>query len=971
MAGVRVARDGCGVAAQRRAKWQRPRPAPARDAKPPLSGLKNWVTVGTPFLHFIPDVAGLLALLPLLGAIWVFWRQGGWFRDYWATATELSHPWPLVFLAVLLIDLAMILAPALALLLAYRVFLATRAQEHAAEHGDLRAVEARRLLQAAISTLIVVAALGLPWLSPSLRAIGGVVAPRATRGEFAGPVLLALGAAAVVGAGAASLLASLQRARECRARLARAREAWNAFGDRYHYIACRARDEAITGLRKTQHGIRGPLLPRLKRPGEGEFAAGGRSIQFEAMEGEAATLRGFSRVPTLPFRIAYDWLFRPLYNEVFAVLVDGFVLGRFAASAHGSDLPGLRLGWVSSTPVPVGDETPGWPLESWSLRDALLWRYSTAGWSPDPLLDAQLTRSFAGPTPAECQDIQQATHTHAAELLEGLRSVLGVPSAAAVSLKVFLLDALREGGQWTNLLIHTTYFDKDFILRRIAAVLRPSAVQPRPGAELHECVGSRTVSPLPVVALAAARPDRTPTAGTREAASWPPPDFGWGAARGAVRLLLLCTPPLLLLAAGWLTLYPSSREASLAWATSPEVAVASVMRDVKNQDSGEGDFDQALACIRWYAGVRALRDTPAASWEALDLVVTTGDDDLLIPLYAKAGQKLAELGDYQEARHLLQEAIAHLGRAKVGVLPKAIDGPDLAGQILQNSIDLATLAYGLDDRDLWRVKKSKNETFAVVDRIAQQKAAVAQAGSLLRRPAPADVTVNLKEIARACAYAASTNAREAPTTVDLLPALRPMIARAIKAETPEGCDANTLAQAIRRLVVIDQSLLASVPTTDRDWTLNQAQILLGRFATADGATAVMEVELRVLLAKSHRWPLDRRPQGFRHLDSALRVLARGGRPDVVIPYRVYVACGYARLGLYPRARELAAGAGTDGLLLLAIEILAREYEESRRPFIPGSDAEYARLLTRVRSVFDEQADPLKLDEFGRETVVRH
>lgn len=72
--------------------------------------------------------AGPLAALgrrrgPLVGVLWWQW---GWFRDYWATATELATPWPLVFLAVLLIYLALVLAPSLALLMVYRGFPAAR-----------------------------------------------------------------------------------------------------------------------------------------------------------------------------------------------------------------------------------------------------------------------------------------------------------------------------------------------------------------------------------------------------------------------------------------------------------------------------------------------------------------------------------------------------------------------------------------------------------------------------------------------------------------------------------------------------------------------------------------------------------------------------------------------------------------------------------------------------------------------------
>lgn len=90
--------------------------------------------------------------------------------------------------------------------------------------------------------------------------------------------------------------------------------------------------------------------------------------------------------------------------------------------------------------------------------DRLLWRYTTTGLPSEPGIQDQLARGPAGPSSAECDELQQAIHAHATRFLEALWSDLGVPPAAAVVLKDFLRRILREGEQWTSLFIHTTYF---------------------------------------------------------------------------------------------------------------------------------------------------------------------------------------------------------------------------------------------------------------------------------------------------------------------------------------------------------------------------------------------------------------------------------------------------------------------------------------------------------------------------------
>ena len=155
-------------------------------------------------------------------------------------------------------------------------------------------------------------------------------------------------------------------------------EGVGAFHERYHFISCLSSDEAITGLRKSQYGIKGPLLPRIKLPGEGEYGAGGRAVNPEAFESEARFGVGpVSGLLLLPLRLVFDWVLRPVYNEVFAVLVNQYVLGRFTAS-DGADLLGLRarVRLLDTRPPPPRDAR-GLPRSGY-VRDWFLRRFTTA-----------------------------------------------------------------------------------------------------------------------------------------------------------------------------------------------------------------------------------------------------------------------------------------------------------------------------------------------------------------------------------------------------------------------------------------------------------------------------------------------------------------------------------------------------------------------------------------------------------------
>src|SRR5207244_4402869 len=131
----------------------------------PLKGLNSWITVATPFLHFIPRLSGLWAVVPLLGILLVGFWQNSWFRDLWQTQAEafgisawFALPafllgWP--FLIVLL---------ALAANVAFRIHKSDTAQHGKDKYADRRRIERGRRRQALISFSMLLLGTAILWL---------------------------------------------------------------------------------------------------------------------------------------------------------------------------------------------------------------------------------------------------------------------------------------------------------------------------------------------------------------------------------------------------------------------------------------------------------------------------------------------------------------------------------------------------------------------------------------------------------------------------------------------------------------------------------------------------------------------------------------------------------------------------------------------------------------------------------------
>jgi hypothetical protein len=265
------------------------------------------------------------------------------------------------------------------------------------------------------------------------------------------------------------------------------------------------------------------------------------------------------------------------------------VLGRFTTWAHGADIPGLRLGFVSSTPIPAAIEAPARPEKSGYVRDLHLQFFTVAGLLPREGIESEIRDAFAGPSHDECSIIIRKAGDAAAKLIEKLRTSLGVPPLAAVSLIEFLSKALAGGGEWSNILIHTTYFNEDKVLNRIKCVISPE------GAAADD---------RPIAACAHDSPERLASA------DWPPRGFFWWTVRCFIRALIAFTPVLVLFIAGIAILYPQSNDAQVRWASSAPVGLNFLIRDAQL------DSYPLIGGFVWYTIASEVRPDSAADLDA-------------------------------------------------------------------------------------------------------------------------------------------------------------------------------------------------------------------------------------------------------------------------------------------------------------------------------------------------------------------
>ena len=151
----------------------------------------------------------------------------------------------------------------------------------------------------------------------------------------------------------------LWRLCEYRMRLKLQQKTWAVFKDVYLAFADSTVDEAILGLTAVKNGIRGSILPRIASPRDKEFSANRRLLRRPEREYARQTFPGwFLNYLLLPLAIVKDWLITLSDNDVFAMLIDDFVLKQSHKRAIGNDIAGLALQDVSDHPMAEGPMQP-------------------------------------------------------------------------------------------------------------------------------------------------------------------------------------------------------------------------------------------------------------------------------------------------------------------------------------------------------------------------------------------------------------------------------------------------------------------------------------------------------------------------------------------------------------------------------------------------------------------------------------
>lgn len=475
-----------------------------------LPHLGRWVSVATPYLRFQwdwrPFVASLLIFVLVvmsfagLPFIWfgMEWSPVYWFRDYWSRFDNVATVnWWTNFSNAFLFSLLTVLG----LCGLGRGLWATYCFENgkASKSGDRRALDRyeRQVAWLSFTAVVIITAIASFWalsfptildITFSWRGICGLV------GFWL--VLIVLGVTSII------CIRSVIRWIIESARDKRRENVWREFGDRAAFIAS-DEDEAINALRVLQNRPQGPLLPRIPSPRSNRFSR--CLIRAKSPERERARARQprALTIVLLPIRMIYDWILRPLYNDVFAGLVDGFVLTRLWKQAYGCDLFGARPFKALNTPVST-DEVADWK------------------------------NRFSISPPFNPTDVVDYVEPNLLAAIVNIRKQLGMNYTVGVNLFDFLKKAMAGDSVMEGALVHTSYFNTDQVRDHLRKTLKneDESDPPKNGDDSTPESTDDCESPTPKM---------------YEFISW--------LARGLVLLLLLLLPVALVDLTNWFVFY--------------------------------------------------------------------------------------------------------------------------------------------------------------------------------------------------------------------------------------------------------------------------------------------------------------------------------------------------------------------------------------------------------------------------------
>lgn len=858
-----------------------------------LPHLKGWITVGTPFMTFIPDwVPSAASFIVLLTTSLVIWRQYSWLRDFWNNqCIDLPYSEITKMFCVPTIQSSVILLVALVGLLLFRLFALAQAQRDPRTTSQIPKAEALLTIQAIKSVLLLLSMLVLAYVffEPARD-----LAHRSFHIKLLLPSLYSvLITFCLVVSVIVAIPLPLFRIIQCWQDRRKSQKCWERFSDRYFCIASLQHDEAINGLSLIVNGIEGPLLPRLLPPGGARFTSRAGWIAQPELREEIGSL-GLS-VLFLPLLIFRDWLVRLPYNEVFAELVDRFVLRRLTRQAHGADLIGLRLGAVAPLPI-RGAKSPD--RMGGRLREKItnLFEGKASPISPGP------ETTWVGPCDALSDRLCDSTAESAANFLQGIRSALGTHSAAAASLRNFIQRAMQGEHNAMELLVHTRYFDSPEIVKLIAKCIRsPEAVD-----RVQTLPVQRTVSMVCPPNI------------------WPPKGFGWWLLRNLCASLLLTMPAIAIGVMGWLILFHDSNEAMLRWAAEPGRTISEAIRT--STLNSEYEENSTPAFVRWWAVALALRRSEASDF---DKEYSRIIDSPLRFLAGRAmvAEKLVELEQIDEAIRLFHE----IEDALPPKPPGAAENAEM--RTIAKAWHLAR-KNGLSDQLLPRLNTTRFEADV---RFGSPPDTIVKMWKLVERLRSEEVETVTGEYGGTGAFVDCIGETLMGTSMDL------------NSQFNFLQSAIAIRNALEEAGQVDAAQRLHVRLRQLCGKLSGLRDEAGkRIVSVDHL-----ISFYILLAKSYRLDPKFRFAATSLLNDAEREAALETNPSHRMAIQAKIAAGYARLGFFNDARRLTTSATPEEELNIAIQVMAFELERRTSSLAPRQRAE---RCDRILRAVDEQVD---------------
>jgi hypothetical protein len=857
------------------------RESPSQPEGELLPNLKSWTTVGTPFMHFRPKYGYLVHALLVILLVILGYFELPWLADYYQhVCPTVSASWQSKAATVVLSVGLAIFAVALllkALFSLYYYFDVVKVSPQAVQ--ELRIHQRDDIVSSILGLSFVIL---VAFLSQSYIISTQTLAALTWADSL--PIACSLGYLALFACLGMTYfwwaVAPLYHGWKNRKRHTARMRAWDAFGDRCLCFADPQLDEAILGLRAIRAPVRATILPRMPSPREGIFSVHKRHLRRpEAEHAKAAFWSWCVAYLLLPLVVIRDWVVAPFYNEVFARLIEDYVILRTHDRAIGNDIPGLVLGHISVHPMAV---------------------------APDQ-------DQYLATCPQNAHDeLESQINAGAAALMHSIRHQLGLDYPVGLELATVFQNAMKNMGSAAPLLAHTSYFNckevQNVLVAHISRQPVHGFVKPRAGDSPEE--------------------EFKPSGRLH---------FVWWIVRSMVWLFLWTLPILLLGLFGYVCLYPYSEEYHVRWAQD-RVPMTVLANSSQFREPSQGSLATPLT-VRWWVACRMLE---SSNHDDFGQEIEAPRDRVYF--YSKVGQKLAELGEEQEALSAFKSA-----NGVIGALP----GNEQAAcdRILARSIAVASYFMSGDSIELLRdtvsgsdpihfaqlvqaeTKKLRDYLWsdAFVDfRTWEQSAPkVEEVLKWVRRSGPdgqAPDVLQAKRLAFILCFAPESVRSQKVLANSLEGLLSAIIERA------QNLDASARkAQMDALRYSACWALAASLRVThdSRDELITQARSLrdlVGECPDEDGDVVLSWLEITILLSQveAHRLEVS-----YKTLSEAERRIAELKPTVDRKPFFQKLCAGYAAIGFDRHARLLTSGRGGRVRAATSLAILIRKVGVTR------------------------------------------